>query len=161
MRALGLAGVRRGLPISSPDVYSKQPNRESFYYQQSVGMPAFGGQATVLTFPVPKGRNGEIWKIAIDYVGAGFTEGNGAIVWRIFRDAAQTQAVKGFNNLLASIGAVNNPVEISPIRIYESEVISIVVYNVAGPNPPAGQVSVGVVHGWFYSKMQEDPNRWP
>lgn len=158
----GLGAVRRGLRDATPDVYSQQENREPFYYQSSVGIPAIGGKATVLSFPVKPGRNGYIWKVAIDYVGAGFTEGNGAIVWRIFRDAAQTEAIKGFNNLVASVGAVNNPVEIgAPIRIYEQQTISIVVYNVAGPNPPAGQVSVGVLQGWFYPKMQQDQSRWP
>lgn len=145
----------------SSNVHSGSKRREPFYYQHSVAIPALGAQATVLQFKVPSGKNGFIWKMAIDYVGAGFTEGSGAITWQIFRDLALRKAVKGFNNLVASVGQVPNPVEIPPIQIYESEFITVVVNNVGGPNPPAGQVSVAAFIGWFYPKNEEDGQRWP
>lgn len=147
-------------PDASTDPHSGGKSREPFYQQSSVAMPAVGASATVLSFVVPSGKNGFIWKMAIDFVGAGFTEGSGTIVWKIFRDAALRKAVKGFNNLVASVGAVPNPVEVPAIQIYENEVISVVVYNV-GAGAPAGQVSVAAMIGWFYPKAQEKKTRWP
>jgi hypothetical protein len=114
-----------------------------------------------MQFLVPSGKNGYIWKLAIDYVGAGFVEGNGLVTWKIFRDIALRKAVKGFNNILASIGQVSNPVEIPPIQIYENEWITVVVYNAVTGPVAAGQVSVSAAVGWFYPKNQEDGQRWP
>lgn len=160
----GLYGAAPAMPQQNPDsssnIHSGSKRREPFYYQHSVAIPAVGASATVLQFKVPSGKNGYIYKLAIDYVGAGFVEGNGDITWKIFRDIALRKAVKGFNNLVASVGQVPNPVEIPPIQIYEQEFITVVVYNVSGP-APAGQVSVAAMIGWFYPKHEESGTRWP
>lgn len=153
-------GIATPNPSASSNVHSGSKKREPFYYTNSVALPAVSAKATVLSFVVPSGKNGYIWKIAIDFVGAGFTEGSGAIVWQIFRDAAQRKAIRGFNNLLASVGQVPNPVEIPPVQIYENEQIGVVINNVSA-GIPAGQVSVSAMIGWFYPKHEEDGQRWP
>lgn len=169
-RMLAGGGTVIDMATASASAYSAtEANREPFYFQNAADIPAIAaigppvvpGMATVLQFIVPSGKNGMLWKLGIDYVGGGFTEGQGNLIWRLFRDPALTKAIYGFDNLVASIGAVNNPVEIEPIRVYEREVISIVAFNV-GINPvPAGAQSVGVVHGWWYPKGAENPTRWP
>ena len=161
----GLYGLSAAAAVpnrdSSSNVHSGAKRREPFYFQNSVAIPNPGGSATVMQFLVPSGKNGYIWKLAIDYVGAGFVEGNGLVTWKIFRDIALRKAVKGFNNILASIGQVSNPVEIPPIQIYENEWITVVVYNAVTGPVAAGQVSVSAAVGWFYPKNQEDGQRWP
>lgn len=150
-------------PDASSNVHSGAKSREPFYYQGSIGIPVQDptGQtgAVVLQFVVPSGKNGYLWKLAIDFVGAGFVEGSGTIVWKIFRDAALRKAVKGFNRLVASVASVPNPNEIPPIQIYENETITVVMYNI-GAGAPAGQVSAAAIIGWFYQKSQEKGSRW-
>lgn len=150
-----MAGMSRTDVSSS--VYSGAKGREPFYVQKAIVIPAITGGPSVYTpivkFNVPYGRNGFLWKVGFDYVGGGFQEGQGNIIFVIFRNAALTRSIKGFVNLTASIGSINNPVEIPPAQIYENEVISIAATNVA--IPPAGQQLVGVLVGWTYPRSQE------
>ena len=95
----------------------------------------------------------------MDYVGGGFTEGQGGILFRVFRNKALTRAVKGFGTLTASMGTVSNPVEIPPVQLYENEWLSIVEQNVS--IVPAGQQIVGVLVGWDYPRSEEVGARWP
>lgn len=160
-RGLGqISGSMAGMPLDiSSSVYSGAKSREPWYQPGAVALPAIGAQAVVVQRSVPYGRNGYLWKLGVDYVGAGFTEGSGALIYRVFRNGALTRAVKGFSNLTASMGAVNNPIEISPVQLYENEVISIVVVNVA--LGVGGAQLVGVLHGWDYPRSEESGTRWP
>lgn len=146
-------------PAASSSVYSGSKKREPFYKQGAIALPAVGATAAIVQFLVPPGRNGFLWKVAVDYVGTGFTEGSGQIIYRIFRNAALTRAVKGFNNLTASMGAVNQPLEIPAVQIYENETISMAVSNVS--LVVGGAQLVAVLHGYTYPRSEEDQARWP
>lgn len=150
-------GIAREAASSSP--YSQSDNREPFYYPGSVALPAIGASAVISQFPVPRGKNGMIWKMGFEYVGPGFVNGSGQLVWQIFRDPALTKGVKGFTNLLSSIGSFNNPLELPSIRIYEAEVLSLVVKNVS--LAAGGTLAQGVFVGWFYPKAYDSRQRWP
>ncbi len=165
-RGLGCdPGMPSGVPGMAPDVsssvYSGGKSREPFYVQnpEPVNLGAIGTSAVIVQRAIPYGRNSFLWKIAVDYVGGGFTEGQGAILFRVFRNKALTRAVKGFGTLTAPMGTVSNPVEIPPVQLYENEWLSIVYQNVG--IVPAGQQIVGVLVGWDYPRSEEVGARWP
>jgi len=122
-----------------------------------VPLPAIGAQAAVVQFQVPHGNNGIINTYGNNFVGGGWTEGSGEIVWQIFRDQALTNAVKGYNNILASLGSPASPTRHpSGFRIFENEFITLVIKNVSVV--VAGQLSGGRFAGWYYPKIYENPN---
>lgn len=142
------------------NVHSGAKKREPFYFQGAIALPAVGATTPIVQFTVPPTKNGYVWKVGMDYIGNGFVEGSGAIVYRIFRDAALRRAIRGFNNLTASVGAVNSPLEIgAPIQIYENETISIAVNNVS--LVVGGAQLAACLVGWLYPRSEEDPVRWP
>jgi hypothetical protein len=143
---------------TSSSVYSGAKIRDDFYKQSAIALPAVGTSAVVVSKAVPYGRNGFLWKIGIDYVGPGFTEGSGALIYQVFRNAALTRGVKGFVNLTASMGSVNNPVEIPAVQIYEGEIVSIVVNNAS--LAVGGAQLVGVLVGWYYPRSEEGGSQW-
>jgi hypothetical protein len=119
-----------------------------------VPLPAIGASTPVVSFQVPPGHNGIILLYGNNFVGGGWTEGSGTTVWQISRDNA---AIDGYDNIVASLGSPGNPVRHpSGFRIFENQVISLVVYNVAVVL--AGQVSGGRLAGWYYPKEYEDQN---
>lgn len=161
MRGRGLGQMWPGMipPDIASSVYSGAKVREDFYVQNAIVLPAIGAQAVVASRLIPYGRNSFLWKVGIDFVGGGFQEGAGNLIYRLFRNSALTRTIKGFANLSASMGAVNNPLEIPAVQLYESEVISIVVQNVA--LTVAGQLVVGVLGGWDYPKSEEVTATYP
>jgi hypothetical protein len=121
-------------------------------------LPAIGVEATVFSFTVPNGNNGVIKEIANVFIGSGFTDGTGAIVWRILQN---NQAIRGKENLVNSLGSVAIPSRVGGgghIRILENDIIALTVLNVS--IAPAGQVIGGRLSGWFYPKDQDPPDIW-
>jgi hypothetical protein len=129
-----------------------------------VALPAIGATATVVTFTVPPGRNGVIQKIANNFVGGGWVEGTGDLIWRILVDAAPPPGATSYNNIVNSLGNPSNPTAIPGFRIYENQVVSITIFNnPAGPNlgiPVAGQLIGGRFVGYIYPRELEDGNTW-
>lgn len=126
---------------------------ESLNEHAGVALPAIGATATVLTFTVPDGRNGVINLIANVFIGGGFVEFGGLIVWRILIDDA---AVRNYQNIVASFGSISNPSRISPIRIYERQVVTLQVENVAPGVIVAGQTIGGRLGGYYYSRALDE-----
>jgi hypothetical protein len=115
-----------------------------------VATPAVGVTSTVLTFTVPEGQHGVIWKVGNVFVGAGFVEGSGSLIWQIVQDNG---VVRNYDSIVASLGAVSNPTQLSgPILIYEGQVIKLQVQNVSlvvGGTQVGGRLS-----GWFFPKSR-------
>lgn len=110
----------------------------------------------VLQFSVPSGTNGIIWQIGNVFVGGGWQEGTGNIVWQLLADGG---AIRNFENILASLGGVSTPCLLSGgILIKEGQVIQLTVQNNAIPGGPfyAG----GRMGGWFYPKELESADTW-
>ena len=119
-----------------------------------VPLPAIGANSTVVTFQVPPGQNGIVLLYGNNFVGGGFQEGTGSVVWQITRDNA---AIDGYDNILDSLGSVASPTRHpSGFRIFENQVISLVVFNVSVV--VSGQVIGGRLAGWYYPKEYEDQN---
>ncbi len=131
-------------------------SHEPFEYIGYVAVPALGGEANVVQFTVPDGRNGVIVRIANNFVGAGFNEGSGDILWRIEADGA---SFKNFEAIPASLGNPALPSTINSLRIFERQVITLVVRNVAIA-APGGALSGGRLGGWFYPRNEENEDIW-
>jgi hypothetical protein len=129
-----------------------------------VTLPAINTEATILKFTVPIGRNGVINKVANNFVGGGWTEGTGDILWRILVDGAPPPAANSYAAIPASLGSPANPTEISGFRIFENQVISVTIFNnPLGPNGGivvAGQLAGARLCGYLYPRELEDSNIW-
>jgi hypothetical protein len=129
-----------------------------------VTLPAINAEATILKFTVPIGRNGVINKVANNFVGGGWTEGTGDILWRILVDGAPPPAANSYAAIPASLGSPANPTEISGFRIFENQVISVTIFNnPLGPNngiTVAGQLAGARLCGYLYPREMEDGNIW-
>jgi hypothetical protein len=149
-----------GHQAQSSNIHSGADNREPLYRQGRIALPAVGAaQVPILQIPIRRGANAQIWRLAIDYVGPGFIEGSGAILFNLFRDPALSKGVKGFTQLTASMGAVNNPLEIPTIEMREAEVLSICVQNVSLVVGGAQILAAAV--GWVFPKEYGTRQRWP
>jgi hypothetical protein len=123
----------------------------------AVVLGAIGTTTVVVTFTVPRRKNGSIEWISNQFVGGGWTEGNGALIWRVLADGIPVQ---GFDFIISSIGSMSNPADLrmSPIRIYENQVITLVVQNVAVV--AAGQFLLGQLRGKLFPIEQEGQSTW-
>jgi hypothetical protein len=132
------------------------PDGESFLYTAGIVMPAMDGNFhTIVSFAVPNARNGALYLIAND-IGAVFQNNSGDLIWQIQRNAggADVAAERNYEKVQAVIGLSDAPSRIAPIRIFENDVISLVVQNVNVE--PAGQFLNGVLGGHFYPKTWDD-----
>jgi hypothetical protein len=134
------------------------PDSESFHLAAGIPLPAITPAtfSTVVRVVVPPGRNGVLNKIANEFVGGGFTDFSGNIVWQIVRNPGpglQT-AERNYENIVASLGAVARPAQISPIRLYENDVIELVVNNNA--IVVGGETIAGLLGGYFYPRSYDD-----
>lgn len=123
-----------------------------------VALPAIGAQANVIQFQVPLGQNGVIQKIANNFVGGNWVEGSGGVVWQILVDNSPPPGSTSYDNILDSLGSPANPVRIAGFRIFENQVLTLVVKNVGVVL--AQQLSGGRLLGYLYPREMEDPNLW-
>lgn len=133
-------------------------NSIAFDNTGDIMIPAIGVESPVITFTVPRGQNGVIKEIANVFIGGGFTDGSGAIVWRILQN---NQAVRGKENIVASLGSVAQPSRVGGggfIRILENDIISLTVLNTS--IVVAGQIIGGRLSGWFYPKDDDPTDIW-
>lgn len=145
----GDEGTTSCLEIVRLPITNYMPDRgEAFERAAYIPIPAVGAQAAVVQFTVPQGRNGMIKRIANVFVGGGFTEGQGGIVWQILQDANNFIVVPDFDNIVASLGSVNNPSNIDGIRIKENQIVTLLVKNVS--IVVAGQLIGGRLGGYYY-----------
>jgi hypothetical protein len=115
------------------------------------------GENTLFTFQVPIGYDGIITGQSNGYIGAGFVEGSGDIVWRIAVNNFGTRRyLKDCGAILVSLGQINNYQTIpGGMRIYSGNAVSVVVTapNTSGalPAPGTGQSFAGL-HGWCWPR---------
>jgi hypothetical protein len=127
----------------------------AFNFANYVVIPAIGASATVLSFVVPAGKNGVIEQIANNFVGGGFVDGSGNIIWRFEQDGVP---LVGLENLNTSLGTPAAPSRTAPVRIMEGKTISLVVSNIA--IIAAGQLIGGRISGHYYPRNTEQQGIW-
>jgi hypothetical protein len=106
----------------------------------------------IVNFRVDPGKNGILKWFANQYVGGGFTDGSGSLIWRLLHDG---QPVTGFENIIVSLGTNQIPREIAPVRLLAGRLVQLQVTNVS--IVPAGQIIEGGISGWLYPKDEEAP----
>lgn len=132
------------------------PGGKPFEFAGGVPLPAIGATATVVSFSVPRGQNGFVRRIANVFVGGGFTDFSGSIVWQILLDQVKNVVAPGFDNIVASLGAVSNPSNIDGIHVIENNTVALIVKNISVV--VAGQLVGGRLGGSFHPIPQEPPN---
>lgn len=150
--------VQRSTRLIAAPWLIEPPDSESYHLAAGITIPAISATvfSTVVTITCPPGRNGVLNRIANVLVGGTFTAFSGDIVWQIVRNpgAGITTAERNYQNITASLGNVDAPSKISGIRIFENDVIALVVRNnaiVAG-----GSLVGGLLGGYFYPRTWDD-----
>jgi hypothetical protein len=128
---------------------------EAFDFVNYVALPSVGTESVIISFKVPEGRNGIIKRFGNVYVGAGFTEGAGALQWQLLHNNVP---IANYQNIPASLGATANPSEVASIRIKENELIQLVLNNLS--LAVGGAFTGGRLGGWFYPVEEEPDGTW-
>lgn len=134
------------LPLQN---YMPAEGRE-FRYAADVGIPNQGASAIVVQFKVPQGFNGFINRLKAVYVGGGFEEGQGLIIWTLYQDFQQSTVMPGFNNITAAIGGPNGPEVMNGLKVKQNQLVTLQVSNSNPGVVPAGQLIGGIIGGYFY-----------
>jgi hypothetical protein len=127
-------------------------------------LPAIGATAVIVSFTVPIGRNGIINKIGNNFVGGGWVEGTGDVLWRVLVDGVPPPGATSYFTIAGSLGSPAAPTIIAGFRIFENQVISLVAFNnPAGPSGGvvvAGQRVGGRLLGYLYPREYEIDQLW-
>lgn len=140
--------------ISNPVVTSRRPwidppeGYVPYDFRSKIALPVVGSTVIVLTMQVPTGYDGVINGYSWNFTGGGFVEASGDIIVRILRNNAP---IRNFDNITVEAGTIQNQRQISPIRIYSTQIIEITVTHNAN-GLLAGDV-VGSLVGYFYPSM--------
>jgi hypothetical protein len=146
--ATGVGGTAvRELPTSVQDRPWINPPDGSVPYDaaDSQPLPAVGSTVVIVSFTVPDGYDGVINAYSWNFVGGGFTEASGDIIAQVLRGSA---AIRNYDNIKVQKGTVGIPRNISPIRVFSKQVISIVINHAA--NALLNGDVVGSLVGYFY-----------
>ena len=135
-------------PISLPAHLAMPSDGLAFDYTAYVALPAPGASAVVVTFTVPEGFHGVIKRAGNAFVGAGWTEGTGTLVWQILANGG---VIRNYDNILASLGSVSAPSETAGILVYEQQLVVLQINNIS--LAVAAQAG-GRLGGWFYPKWR-------
>ena len=157
------APAGKGRPDLPPWIY--QPvNWENVDQINYALVPAIGATAIIISYVVPPGRNGIINKVACNFVGGGWVEGSGDIVWRILVDGTPPPGATSYDSILASLGGPSQPTGIAGFRFFENQVLQFVAFNnPAGANGGvvvAGQRVGARFTGWNYPLDIEEDDIW-
>jgi hypothetical protein len=135
-----------------PPYLFEPPNAVPFDEVAYVALPAIDPAlfTDVVAFTVPPGFNGVVaWKANV-FIGGGWVEGTGDVVWQIAIDGVP---VRNYQNILASFGSTANPPRTSVLRVLEGQRVSFRVRNNAVV--VAGQRVGARLAGWFYPLTEE------
>jgi hypothetical protein len=139
-------------------------NWENIDQDNYVLVPAIGSTVVIISYVVPPGRNGVINKVANNFVGGGWVEGTGDIVWRILVDGTPPPGATSYDSILASLGNPASPTGVAGFRIFENQLLTLVAFNnPAGANGGvvvAGQRVGARFCGWNYPTDIEEADIW-
>jgi hypothetical protein len=164
-----LGQIARSLRLISAPWLIEPPDAESYHVAQGITMPAVSANYSVVCLvTVPPGRNGVLNQIANVVVGGAWSDFSGDAVWQLVRNPVFLSAgppmtisatgiiaaERNYENILASLGTVAAPADISPIRVFENDVIALVIKNVR--LPVAGEEVGALLGGYFYPRTWDD-----
>lgn len=150
-RKPGAMGTPRPVSIAPPWVDPPE-NFEGFDLTAAISTPPVGtGETLVLSYRVPRGFDGVVKGLVHNYIGGGFQQGAGGIVWRLSVDG---QWVRHYDAMLVSFGSVQHPRPISGIRVCENQLIQYWVNVIGGDGllySAETQIICGI-SGWIYPR---------
>jgi hypothetical protein len=146
--------VQPNYPALPPHLY--QPTTGlPFNPTTYVTIPAIGATAIILDFFVPNGYQGVINQMGNNFVGGGFVDGSGNLVWQLLIDGVP---YPNFEDIIASLGNPANPSLIGAVQLRERQHVQLVVENVAVVT--AGQLIGGRLSGYYYPLDLADTTQW-
>lgn len=152
------AGMLAGQGISGqlPAHLFMPPDGIPFDPTAYISLPAIGTTSTVLQLPAQQGYLTVLRVLANVFVGTGWTEGSGALVWQLLDNGG---VVRNYDNIVSSLGAVNNPRALGGgggILIQEAHLIQLTVKNVSVN--VGGALSGARLGGWYIpvSRMPDE-----
>jgi hypothetical protein len=167
---LGFTSQRTGRAFNTPrpTISSATPTSFSDYpwifpppgmtpleIEGSLALPAVGASGIVASYTVPPGQNGIIKRLAIEYDGSGWSQGDSSIYWSILQNGVP---VPNYNKVIFSIGTVAEPSEIAGIRVYQNDLITVQISNVSLISP--GAITNVRLTGWTYPLTEESSSAW-
>jgi hypothetical protein len=137
--------ARISMPVELP-VWNF-PSDDSLFFDRVgvIALPALGVTATIVTFTMPAGYSGVVRWLSNIFLGAGFTDGTGDLLWQVIRDG---QPVEDYEAITAQLGTLPIPTD-TFILVGENQTISITIRTVVAVG--GGNSSGGRLKGW----------RWP
>lgn len=146
--------VQPNYPALPPHLY--QPTTGlPFNPTNFVTIPAIGAVAIIVDFFVPNGYQAVINQMGNNFVGGGFVDGSGSVVWQLLIDGVP---YPNFENIIASLGNPAAPSLIGAVQLRERQHVQLVVNNVSVV--VAGQKIGGRVSGYFYPLDLADTTQW-
>lgn len=120
-------------------------------------LPAIAATQTVVSFTCPRRLRGKIEFIANQFVGGGWVEGTGSIIWQILIDSVPVQ---GYDSILGSLGSTASPgwLGSGAIQFSDNQLVQLRCRNVS--IGVAGQVLLGLLRGYFWPVDTPTPSEW-
>ncbi len=145
--------AQNGLTAPVDPAVLRNPSADSRFFDLTPApFPAFpaagAGQETILSFVVPPGQGCLIRWLAFVYIGGGFIDGSGNVIWRVLVNGA---AVQGYESTQTQVGTLSIPSD-TQIIAYEGDTVEVTVeVPAAAPAPPpAGTTTACRLKGWFF-----------
>ena len=127
-----------------------------------ISVPAPGSAPTSIgpKFPylVPTTMRAVFNQVGNNFVGGGFTEGTGSLIWQIWDNG---DPIEDFENIDFSLGNVAQPTWTAPIIFEEGHLVDFVIINPVGGPIPADSGQVGAtLRGWLYNRLDVGGQEW-
>lgn len=115
-----------------------------FDFQNGVALGVVGGSQVIIDFIVDLGKDGVIKYMSNNTVFP-FNDFSGDLQWQLLING---KAVRNFDNMLAQKGTIGIPRPVSPIRLYSSDHVQVLVNHLANVGLNGNVVSS--LSGYFY-----------
>ena len=120
---------------------------EDFTPTSVVTLGVVGTNTTILSFPVPLGKDGVVEQIFFNYAASAFNIGD--IVFRMFIDG---RPVKNLEAVQTNLGSSNTPVAFR-LSIQSGNTVTLVASHVANGTLDGKEVSAGIL-GYLYRRSR-------
>lgn len=131
---------------------SPPPGSQPFNKQGVIAAPVVNVETAVLSWRVPDGMHGVIHYASHNFIGGGFLQGSGQIVWRL---KVNRKHVNDYGQMLTELGAIDTPVPIpAGIVVRAGHTVEYLVLITDPSLTPGGTATfVGCrLMGWFWPK---------
>jgi hypothetical protein len=145
-------------PVELPIRIFPPVNFENLDLEGYTQLGAIGATVTILSFEVPPGRNGMIKAVGNNFVGGGWQEGSGNLIWRILVDGGTPPGANTYHAIKGSLGNPSSPTPIAGFRIMENQLLTFVAENFT--IVPAMQLVGARLLGYTYPRELEEADIW-